>query len=126
MSWDAVKFFKPGEFDSPDKPGSGLTGMDVRFVLVLDKIRAKVGFPLQVNSGFRTAAHNHAVGGVSSSAHTKGIAADIHTGGWAETFKVIDAARFYGIQRIGIPASGTYVHLDMSGTLPSPRYWFYP
>lgn len=125
MTWSDIKHFKPSEFDSPDAPGSGLMNMDLKFVNILDKIREKVGVPLKINSGYRTAAHNKAVGGVGSSAHRRGTGADIHTGGWDLTFKVVDAARFFGIKRIGIPKNGNYVHLDTDGTLPSPRYWFY-
>lgn len=126
MTWADIKYFKPSEFDSPDKPGSGEDYMSLEFVKVLDNIRAAVGFPLKVNSGFRTRAHNRAVGGATTSAHMTGYAADIHTGSWDKTFKVLHSAITRGIKRIGIPASGTYIHLDMSPNHASPRVWFYP
>ena len=44
---------------------------------LLDPIREAIGFPIRVNSGFRNAATNKAVGGVSTSAHQYGLAADI-------------------------------------------------
>lgn len=43
----------------------------------LEPIRTKVG-PLQVNSGYRSDAVNKAVGGSTTSAHSFGLAADLH------------------------------------------------
>ena len=47
---------------------------------VLDPIREKLGQPVTVSSGYRPLALNNAVGGSKTSAHLKGLAADIHTG----------------------------------------------
>lgn len=44
---------------------------------LLDPIRIAIGQPIKVNSGFRNIATNKAVGGVSTSAHCSGLAADI-------------------------------------------------
>lgn len=44
---------------------------------VLNYIRHEVGFPICVNSGFRTPEVNRAVGGVSNSHHLRGCAFDI-------------------------------------------------
>lgn len=43
----------------------------------LDTIRKKFGKAVRVNCAFRSKAVNERVGGVSNSAHTKGLAADI-------------------------------------------------
>lgn len=45
--------------------------------LFLDAIRAEFGKPIRVNCAFRSEAVNTAVGGVKTSAHLKGLAADI-------------------------------------------------
>lgn len=47
---------------------------------VLDPIREKLGKAITVTSGYRNAKLNKAVGGASTSQHTKGEAADIITG----------------------------------------------
>ncbi|MBQ5635154.1 MAG: peptidase M15 [Alistipes sp.] len=47
---------------------------------VLDPAREKYGCPIIVNSGYRCARLNKAVGGVENSQHCKGEAADITTG----------------------------------------------
>lgn len=45
---------------------------------LLDPIREKWGKPITVNSGFRSLEVNDQVGGVATSQHCKGQAADIH------------------------------------------------
>lgn len=125
-TWADIRFFQPREFDSKDAPGSGATKMNMPFVEKLDGIRGDVGFPLKVNSGYRTPAHNKKVGGAPSSAHVTGHAADLATGSWEKTFAVVKAALNRGIRRIGIAANGRYVHLDLSPLNPQPRIWFYP
>lgn len=47
---------------------------------VLQPLRDKYGNPIIVNSGYRSPAVNKAVGGVSSSQHARGEAADITAG----------------------------------------------
>lgn len=44
----------------------------------LDPLRAAIGKPIVVTSGYRCPALNRAVGGATSSLHMKGYAADIH------------------------------------------------
>jgi uncharacterized protein YcbK (DUF882 family) len=43
----------------------------------LQKIREYVGKPIRINSAYRSEAHNEAIGGVKSSQHILGKAADI-------------------------------------------------
>lgn len=47
---------------------------------VLDPLREKFAMPIYVNSGYRSAALNAAVGGVANSQHRRGEAADITSG----------------------------------------------
>lgn len=59
---------------------------------VLDPLREAWGKPITVNSGYRSAALNKAVGGKATSQHLKGEAADITTGNKADNerlFKLI-------------------------------------
>ena len=44
---------------------------------VLDPARERLGMPITVNSGFRCAVHNKAVGGVANSQHMRGEAVDV-------------------------------------------------
>ncbi|MFR9541393.1 MAG: D-Ala-D-Ala carboxypeptidase family metallohydrolase [Rikenellaceae bacterium] len=47
---------------------------------LLDPIRARYGAPISVNSGYRSMALNAAVGGVATSQHVSGEAADVTVG----------------------------------------------
>ena len=44
---------------------------------ILEPLRKEINQPIKVNSGFRSVKVNAAVGGVSTSAHCYGLAADI-------------------------------------------------
>ncbi len=57
---------------------------------LLDPIRAAWGGPIAVNSGYRSPALNRAVGGVSTSQHLKGEAADITVGSTADNKRLFD------------------------------------
>ena len=46
---------------------------------ILEPLREKIGKPIIIDSAFRSAAVNRAVGGVSNSQHLLGQAADIHS-----------------------------------------------
>jgi zinc D-Ala-D-Ala carboxypeptidase len=116
------KYFTWSEFDSPDQPGSGKQ-MNPEFIRKLDAIREAVGFPLIVNSGYRTPAHNAEVGGKSNSAHLRGYAADIRAFTDAQKRAIAKAAIAQGITRIGW--ARTYIHLDMDPTLPQRVVWNY-
>lgn len=65
---------------------------------ILDPLRQAWGLPIMVNSGFRCPALNKAVGGVSTSQHMTGQAADITTGN-----KVDNARLFQMVQDLGLP-----------------------
>ena len=57
---------------------------------LLDPIRAAWGAPITVNSGYRSPALNRAVGGVATSQHVKGEAADITVGSTADNKRLFD------------------------------------
>lgn len=113
--------FKISEFDSKDSPGSGRR-MDRGFLDMLGETRKVYGAPMRVTSGYRTIAHNRAVGGVENSAHTLGKAADIAFAG--DPRKLIEAGIKAGFRRIGIGRS--FIHFDNDGTKATPAIWFYP
>ncbi len=122
LTWADIEFFKSEEFDSPDAPGSGY-GMNLAFVQQLDELRKRVGFPLTIHSGFRTAEHNAKVGGVGDSAHEHGLAADIGVGDGMQRMKVVREAMAMGFVRIGI--GHTFVHIDTDSSLPQNVIWTY-
>lgn len=75
-----------------------------------------------VTSGYRSFAVNEAVGGVSTSAHCKGLAADIHCPGVA----VLDLAKIIESKLTGydqlIHEFGAWVHVGLAGIGTTPRH----
>ena len=65
---------------------------------VLDPLREAYGKPIYVNSGYRCSELNKAVGGVSTSEHQSGRAADIDTHDYEENKKL-----FKLIQELNLP-----------------------
>lgn len=61
----------------PNVPGWEEAANLRKLALYLDRVREASGMPVFVTSGFRSKAVNERVGGVKSSAHLKGLAADI-------------------------------------------------
>lgn len=54
---------------------------------ILDPLRAAYGMPINVSSGYRCPELNKAVGGVPTSVHLLGYAADLTVGGSLDRFK---------------------------------------
>lgn len=122
--WEStIKYFKFSEFDDKTDINSGLM-MNPSFVQTIDQIRAKLGHPLRINSGYRTESHNFEVGGVLGSAHTKGLACDIECIDATTRFQLVKYALDLGIKRIGI--GDTFIHLDGDLDKPQEVVWLYP
>lgn len=117
-----LKYFQLSEFDSPDVPGSG-ANMKEHLLKRLDLLREKVGFPLVINSGYRTKEHNEKIKGSVNSAHLRGLAVDIQAMSGRARYDIVTAALDLGFHRIGI--ARTFVHLDMDESLPAQCIWSY-
>ncbi|MBQ2764126.1 MAG: hypothetical protein IJF43_03690 [Firmicutes bacterium] len=79
--------FTLGEFASKD--GADLVKYSTELLALLETLRSYGGFTIAINSGYRTAAYNRAVGGASKSQHVEGTAADITV---KKDGKTVDAA----------------------------------
>ena len=80
--------FRVREFRCRD--GTDAVLIDEELVVVLQCIREHFGKPVHITSGYRTAAHNTAVGGSKSSQHLLGRAADL----WVEG-TIVEAVAAY-------------------------------
>ena len=100
------------------RDGSDTVMVDETLIVVLQCIREHFGKPVTITSGYRTAAHNAAVGGAKSSQHLLGRAADIRVRGSS----VEDVAAYAeslmpdwgGVGRYPVKAGRTtgWVHVD--------------
>lgn len=109
------RYFKPEEFKSRDGAESPFP-YEVKPELLdfLDELRSRFGKPLLVTSGYRSPAHNKAVGGVPNSFHTQGLAADL---------RPLDAADLNRLWQLvnsmntdgGVGRYDSFVHVDRRG-----------
>ena len=109
----------------------GKAYIDLDFVLLLDKMRSRCGFPFVVTSGYRCPRYNRSK--KYGPAHPTGLAVDISVSG-PRTYELVSQAVRFGIPRIGIkqrgPHSGRFVHLDVvpwwnRELVPNPCIWTY-
>lgn len=102
--------FRVREFRSRD--GADKILIDEKLVNLLQKMRDSFGV-INISSAYRTAAHNKKVGGVSSSRHLYGLAADITL---SDSSRLTEAARY--AEKIGFRGVGLddryqkFLHLD--------------
>lgn len=101
--------FRLSEFASKDCSDKVLVDDDL--VSLLEQIREAAGGAVTINSGYRSPEHNAAVGGVSSSQHLYGRAADIVVAG-ASPLLVGQIAEYYLDRRGGIGVYQTFTHVD--------------
>ncbi len=88
-----------------------------RVAATLEQIRALVGGPITVSSGYRCAALNHAVGGAANSAHVDGLAADINAPGMTPRALAV-LIRDAGVALDQIIFEGNWVHVGLSAGAP--------
>lgn len=113
-----VGYFDTDEFKSADGEESpwGDTVVDPALLEKLNDIREAYGKPIVVNSGYRSPAHNAAVGGVQNSMHVLGKAADIrptskNAADLPELQRICDALNVEG----GVGFYNTFCHVDVRG-----------
>ncbi len=83
-----------------NRPSAAIAGkLQTLIEQLLDPIRAAWGGPISINSGYRSPALNKAVGGVSTSQHLRGEAADISVGSPAENKRLF--AKIVELQKDG-------------------------
>lgn len=112
MSTDRITaHFRRSEFDCPC---CGVNNVSLRLVEALEKLRSKCGgAPIHINSGVRCQGWNERVGGVPSSQHVWGRAADIVVQG-LEPVEVADKAeQVVEFRHGGIGVYDNFVHVDV-------------
>lgn len=122
--------FTPAEMACKDGTPFPLNNETAAFMDKLQALRVYLGFPLIINSAYRTATHNASVGGAKNSAHLYGRAVDIQIYGRRAYLLVSKAERFFftgiGIgQKLGSPLSKRIIHLDDMDIDGRPTIWSY-
>tara|TARA_R110000765_G_scaffold183776_1_gene289627 strand:- start:83 stop:436 length:354 start_codon:yes stop_codon:yes gene_type:complete len=117
-----MKYFNITEFDSPDELGSG-EKMCEDFLDKIDLARSKFDKPININSGYRSKAHNKKVGGKSKSSHLVGCAADLHCNNSIDRYDLINCLLDVGFNRLGI--AKTFIHIDCDPDKTPNVVWVY-
>ena len=79
----------------------------------MEMIRALLGHPISIRSGYRCEALNKAVGGVSNSAHLTGYAVDFTCPDYGSPYKIaLDLANSPSISFDQLIQEGTWVHIS--------------
>jgi|TARA_R100000049_G_C1889279_1_gene42923 uncharacterized protein YcbK (DUF882 family) len=111
--------------------GSGIVMVEPEFMDRLERLRALLGFPLPVTSGYRSPEHNRAVSKTGyGGPHTTGRAADIQVAG-EKYWRVLQHAPSLGFTGIGAKQRGPhhrrFIHLDdlTAPDFPRPTGWTY-
>ena len=103
--------FKVKEFACKD--GSDVVFIAPKLVVILQSIRDYFNKPVNINSAYRTPAHNKKVGGVKYSQHTYGMAADIVVKGEKPEDVAAVARKFLGDNKGGVGIYSTFTHVDV-------------
>jgi uncharacterized protein YcbK (DUF882 family) len=85
----------------------------------LQKVRDFLAEPLHINSGYRSPSHNRAIGGVSSSQHLLGKAADITTKNYTAKDLSLVFERMINngeLKEGGVGLYNGFVHYDIRAT----------
>jgi hypothetical protein len=112
--------------------GDGLIVVETDFLDLLERLRARCGFPLPITSGYRSPVYNATRSTTGPHGpHTTARAADIAVHG-ERAFRLVEHALALGFTGIGLKQhggwGGRFIHLDdlpPSETHPRPRVWSY-
>ena len=83
----------------------------------LEQVRALLGAPITIDSGFRCAALNQAVNGAKNSAHLTGYAADFLCPGYGQPVAIVQKIRDSEIAFDQLIQEGTWTHISFAPTL---------
>ena len=106
--------------------------MNETFMERLIELREKLNKPMVISSGYRSEAHNIAIGGSKNSAHLKGCAVDVVCSGHL-AYEIVKLAMELKFSGIGVKQNGVhakrFIHIDTmprhSITSPRPWIWSY-
>ena len=108
-----LKYFDVSEFDCKH---TGNNQMEERFLLMIDQLRERCGFPFKITSGYRDPSHPVEARKKKPGTHSKGIAADVFVANGNQAYILMKNAFEMGFT--GIARGKTFVHLDIREGLP--------
>ena len=122
FNWSEFVDHEDGGFDGGKLSASAVRENVRRCMYKLEALRKKLGnTPINVNSGFRSIAHNTAVGGASDSMHMYGAAADLGVPGVANrtVYQKAETCGFSGLETYTVD----HQHVDSRADLGRAWWW---
>jgi uncharacterized protein YcbK (DUF882 family) len=107
-----AEFFRLDEFQCPCCKQVMLHSL---LLQKLKGLRHKIGKPVIITSGYRCPVYNREIGGIKTSYHLLGMAADIHVPG-VPLVEILNIAEEIGFQGIGFYPKRNFLHLDIRPT----------
>ncbi len=106
--------------------------IDDDFMDWLQKVREVYGYPMIINSGYRTPKHQKSISGRTSGAHVDGMAVDVRVYG-ARAHRLQKVAYSLNVSGVGVSQNHPdktkrYIHLDRWKKAPEgfrPNCWSY-
>ena len=108
-----MRYFKLSDFDCQE---TGNNEMSEDFLIKLDELRHKCGFPFIITSGYRDKTHSIEARKAKAGTHAQGIASDIRINNGNEAYDIIKNAQSMGFNGIGVAKS--FIHVDIRQGMP--------
>ena len=113
-------------FDNENDFKGNMDKMDPKLLTMLDELRETYGYPIILNSSYRSPDHPIEAKKNKPGEHTYGAAVDIKCMGGEATFKLVKAAIETGFTRIGISRKNNFVHVGIGYPgAPETTIWTY-
>lgn len=117
-----LQWFKEDEF-LKCVPSCKMEQCDPSALGRLDRLRSLCGFPIKLNSAYRSPEYDKSMNRSGNSAHCRGLAFDIRCTNSEQRAYIVATALKVGFLRIGIAKS--FIHLDCDYVKSYPRIWVY-
>ena len=116
-----LKYFS----DADDFKGN-MDKMNPKLLGMLDPLRKTYGFPIIINSSYRSPEHPIEAAKEKPGEHAHGAAVDIKCVGGEATYLLVAAAIKCGFKRIGISRKSNFVHVGIGYPgAPETTIWTY-
>lgn len=117
-----LKYFKESEFKACT-PSCKSSQCEPCALELLDTLRELCGFPIHLNSAYRSKNYEKTKGRAGTSSHCKGVAFDLRCYDSHERFLLVRNAIAVGFNRIGI--AERFIHIDCDSSKPQNLIWNY-
>ena len=95
-----------------NKPSLEVIAHLTRLAYCMEQVRALLGGPIRISSGYRSPALNAAIGGAKNSAHMSGFAADFVCPSFGSPIEIVKAIAASSIKFDQCIQEGSWIHIS--------------